>query len=519
MKKTAYDQVIEYFNPQRAMQRYKARAMIGAYEKSGGYIGASRTRPALGAYNPMSGDVNEDTIMDLPTLRTRARDLVRNAPIAGGALNTMVSYVVGTGLSMRSTIHGSRLGLSTSEAGIWQDDVNARFTDWAESTDCDIARGMNFYSIQALAFNSFLLSGDVFALMTQAERNGRNRPAIQLIEADRVCNKDDARDTANMISGISLDDYGCPTFYSICNQHPTSWKPGIKRSWTTIPAFGAQTDRRNVIHLFEQKRPGQVRGVPILAPVIESLKQLSRYTEAELAAAVIAGSYAIFLRMDPAAFGDLFDDKGKQSYMDSASKWKGDYPETGINGPGKAVNLLPGESLEENNPGRPNSEFSGFVEAILSQVGCELGLPLSVLTKVYDTSYSSARSSLLDAWRVFKVRREMLASYFCQPVYESWLTNEIATGTIKAKGFFDDPLITHYYCQANWIGDGQGSIDPIKEVQAAKERINMGISTIADEAIAWSGGNWWDIHKARTNEHNMRVGAGLEPPVLPTVGL
>lgn len=518
MKKTLADQVVEYFNPQRAVQRYKARALIGAYEKSGGYSGASRTRTALGGYNPISGDVNDDTILDLPTLRSRSRDLTRNTPIAGGALSTMTTYVVGTGLTMRSTIHGSRLGLASAEAGIWQDDVNARFTDWAESTDCDIARGMNFYSIQALAFSSMLLSGDVFALMTQAERNGRQRPAVQLIESDRVCNRDDQRDTATLIAGIEIDSYGCPVNYQICNQHPTSWKPGIKRTWTIRSAFGEQTDRRNVIHLMEHKRPGQVRGVPILAPVIEPLKQLSRYTEAELAAAVIAGSYAIFLKMDPVAFGDLFDDDGKKEYLTSASKWKGDYPESGLNGPGKAVNLLPGESLEDNNPGRPNAEFDPFVKAILSQIGCELGLPLSVLTKVYDTSYSSARSSLLDAWRVFKVRREMLGSYFCAPIYEAWLAGEIAAGNIQARGFFEDPLIRHFWSQSTWIGDGQGSIDPIKEVRAAKERINMGISTISDETIAWSGQNWWDSHKQRTNEHNVRVAAGLEPPIIPNVG-
>jgi lambda family phage portal protein len=518
MKKTLTDHVVEYFNPQSAVQRYKARALIGAYEKSGGYGGASRTRAALGGYNPVSGDVNDDTILDLPTLRSRSRDLTRNTPIAGGALSTMTTYVVGTGLTMRSTIHGSRLGLASGEAGIWQDDVNARFTDWAESTDCDIARGMNFYSIQALAFSSMLLSGDVFALMTQAERQGRKRPAVQLIEADRICNLNDRMDTATLIAGIEIDAYGCPINYQICNQHPTSWKPGIARTWTIMPAFGAQTDRRNVIHLMEHKRPGQVRGVPVLAPVIEPLKQLSRYTEAELQAAVISGAFAIFLKMEPNAFADLFDDDGKKEYLEAASKWKGDFPAGGMEGPGKAVNLLPGEEVLESNPGRPNAEFDPFVKAILSQVGCELGLPLSVLTKVYDTSYSSARSSLLDAWRVFKVRREMLGSYFCAPIYEAWLASEIAAGNIQARGFFEDPLIRHFWSQAVWIGDGTGSIDPIKEVQAARERINMGISTIADDSIAGDGGDFWTKHKARSNEHKLRVDAGLEPPIIPNVG-
>jgi lambda family phage portal protein len=518
VKKTAYDQVIEYFNPQRAMQRYKARAMIGAYEKSGGYIGASRSRPALGAYNPISGDVNEDTIQDLPTLRTRARDLVRNAPIAGGAIKTMVTYVIGTGLSMRASIDGTKLGLESGQAGIWQDDVNSRFSLWAESTDCDIARGLNFYGIQALAFRSMLESGDVFCILTEAQRNGRTVPAVQLIEADRVCNKDDARDTATLIGGVELDGFGCPVNYHICNQHPTSWKPGLKRSWTIVPAFGAKTDRRNVIHLFERLRPGQTRGVPVLAPVIEPLKQLARYTEAELQAAVVSGAFAVFLKMDPQAFGDLFDDQGRKSYMESASKWKGDYPDSGLDGPGKAVNLLPGESLEMSNPGRPNSEFDPFVQAILRQIGVELGLPFEVLIKHFTSSYSAARAALLDAWRIFRIKREFMASYFCGPIYEDWLSREVAVNNIQARGYFEDPILRANWENSNWIGDGPGSIDPQREADAARQRVDLGISTIANESVLHDGLDWWSKHKARTNEHKMRVSAGLEPAIVTQVG-
>jgi lambda family phage portal protein len=518
MPKTLTDKLVEYFSPQTAVRRYQARALIGAYEKTGGYIGASRTRAALGNYTPFSGDVNDDTVLDLPVLRARARDLVRNTPIAGGALNTMVTYVVGTGLTLRSSIHGGRLGLDSGEAGVWQDDVNARFTDWAESTDCDAARGINFYGIQALAFRSMLESGDVFAVLAQAQRGGRLRQVVQLIEADRVCNENTKMDTATLIAGIEIDEAGAPLAYHLCNQHPTAWKVGIKRSWTRIAAFGAVTGRRNVIHLCERRRPGQVRGVPVLAPVIEPLKQLARYTEAELQAAVVSGAFAVFLKMDPNAFADLFDENGRTAYLDKADKWQGDYPASTLNGPGKAVNLLPGESLENSNPGRPNSEFDPFVKAILAQVGCELGLPLDVLTKTYEASYSAARAALLDAWRVFRVRREMLAGYFCQPIYENWLVSEIAAGNIQARGFFEDPLIRHYWSQAEWIGDSQGSIDPVKETAAAQARISMGISTLAAESIAVDGQDWWSKHKQRTNEHNVRVAAGLEPQVLPNIG-
>ncbi len=44
------------------------------------------------------------------------------------------------------------------------------------------------------------------------------------------------------------------------------------------------------------ERPGQRRGVPVLAPVIEALKQLGRYTDAELVAAVVSGLFTVFVK-------------------------------------------------------------------------------------------------------------------------------------------------------------------------------------------------------------------------------
>lgn len=511
------DSVVGFFNPEAGIKRLRARMMLGAFNGSA-YNGASRSRAAIGSYNPIDGDANDDTIADLPVLRARTRDLVRNAAVAGGALNTMVTYVVGTGLTMRSAIDGTRLGIPSADAGIWQDDVNARFELWAESPDCDAGRGMNFYSIQALAFRSMMESGDVFALPVGVDRGtgAGQELALQLIEADRVCNKDNVRDTEKLVAGIEIDANGAPVRYHICNQHPHAYSISKSaKKWTLRPAFTA-SGRRNVIHLLERRRPGQLRGVPIFAPVIEPLKQLQRYTEAELQAAVVSGAFAIFLKMDPNAFNEMFDDNGKGAYIDRATKWDGSFPASTMDGPGRVVNLLPGEEPIESNPGRPNAEFDPFVQAILRQIGCELGLPFEVLIKHFTSSYSAARAALLDAWKTFRVRREFLANYFCQPIYEEWLTREVAAGRIAAPGFFEDALTRKYWCAANWIGDAEGSINPKDDAAAARERIDIGVSTLADESLRYDGKDWWQKHRQRAREKSMRVGAGLEPSLVQT---
>ena len=58
-----------------------------------------------------------------------------------------------------------------------------------------------------------------------------------------------------------------------------------------------------MIHLFKTLRPGQSRGVPYLAPVIEPLKQLGRYTEAEIMAAVISGMFTVFVKSESGGAG------------------------------------------------------------------------------------------------------------------------------------------------------------------------------------------------------------------------
>jgi lambda family phage portal protein len=471
-----------------------------AYTKAiSGWLGASRTHPSLAGYTPRNADAREDLSLDLPTMRSRSRDLARNSPIAGGAINAYVSNVVGTGLTMQAAIDGDHLGLSDSAASAWQHATEREFRVWAESRHADITRQQNFYQLQSLAFRSALESGDVFALLPRVRRPGAiYATCVQIIEADRICNPNQTADSRSIISGIEIDQYGAPIRYHIADRHPHSYRNG-NPVWAAVEAYDRDGNPR-VIHLMDRRRPGQVRGVPILASVIEPLKQLSRYTEAELQAAVISGAFSVFIRMDPEAFDSLFDDDTKGSFLGRAKGWDGSLGNSSMSGPGKAINLLPGESVEASNPGRPNSDFDPFVQAILRQIGTQLELPFEVLIKHFTSSYSAARAALLDAWRVFRGRREWLAQTFCQPIYEAWLAEAITLGRVKAPGFFDDPSIRAAWCATQWVGDGPGSIDPLKEVGAARERIELGISTLAAESVLHDGIDWETKHAQRLRE-------------------
>lgn len=508
------DKVITYFAPQFAARRQAARAQLAL---SGGYTGARVDTSTTSRWMPNAGSANADTIRDLPMLRARSRDQMRNAPVALGALNTTVSHVVGTGLSYTPAINAKFLGMTTEEAEAWTEDTKRRFDTWAGSLDCDLARKLNFYGIQDLAVRSQLESGDIFVVTPRVLRDrGAMRLALQLIEADRVCNPNRAADTETMVDGMEIDpDTGETVACHIARKHPGDPANNSGNTWTRVAMRGAGTGRRNVLHMFKQLRPGQVRGVPMIAPILEPLKQLSRWTDAELNAAVVSSMFSVFVKMDPDAFEDTFDEKSKEAIINKGLAWTGEMES------GQAINLLPGESVETSSPGRPNPAFDPFWGAMVRQIGMALEMPVEVLTMHFQSSYSAARAALLMAWKAFRSRRDMLATYLCQPVFELWLADEVAEGRIHAPGFFASELVRAAWCAAVWTGDSPGSIDPLKEVNAAEKRVGLGISTKEAESIAYDGVPWGAKHAQRVKEveAEKRDGIYTPPPGSPAVAV
>ena len=107
-----------------------------------------------------------------------------------------------------------------------------------------------------------------------------------------------------------------------------------------------------------------------------------------------------------------------------------------------------------------------------------------------------------------------------QPIFEIWLHEAVALGRIKAPGFFSDPLLTKAYSGAKWIGPAKGFINETAEVTAAEKRVNMGLSTLAEETAALTGGDVDRNHAQLVKEHNRRVADGLipDPNIQPGVG-
>lgn len=483
-------------------------------EASGyGAHGASYARKSLAAWLTAGRSADEDIVDNIETLRNRSRDLFMGAPLATGAIKTVRTNVVGSGLALNAQIDAEYLGLSEDAARAWETNVEREWRLWAESTDCDIERRQTFYQLQSLVLMSALVSGDVFVTLPVVKwKHSPYDLRVALIEADRVCNPEPVPHDANILGGVETGAYGEPVAYWVAKNHPGAFCRNIKdsqQSWKRVPAYGAASGRRNIMHIMSDvERPAQRRGVPMLAPVVEALKQLSRYSEAELMAAVVSGMFTVFITSERS---DVMPGQHFAQPLPSTDELSYEL------GNGAIVGLQEGERIETANPGRPNAGFDGFVIAICRQIGAALEIPYELLVKNFQASYSASRAALLEAWKMFRMRREWLVGTFCQPVYEEWLREAVLKGRIDAPGFLDDPAIRAAWCGAEWYGDAQGQLDPLKEANAAAVRVEKGFSTCEREAAELTGLKYEAIIATRKREEDMRREAGLTAePVQPS---
>lgn len=477
--------------------------------------GASTTRRALKGFTPYSLSSDRDINDNNSTLRARSRMLYMSSPIATSAINTNRTKIVGTGLTFKSSIDRNLLHLSPDYAKDWENNVKTEFALWADSAQSCDALGINdFESLQQLTLVSWLLSGDVFVLIKRTEPTVMNPYSLRLhiVEADRVCTPDHFKKVAfsastegvvpkgeagagNLVhDGVEVDAEGKVIAYYVCNKHPGDASAQAKAKWTRVLAYGEESGLPNVLHIMNSERPDQYRGVPYLAQVIEPLLQLRRYTESELMAALVQSFFTAWIETEEAPSEFPLNEVGAGEVDGIPSE----NPEHGISAdpneyemaPGTVTTLAKGEKITFGNPNIPTAGFDAFVSSMVKQIGAALELPYDVIIKEFNSSYSSSRGALLEAWEAFRMRRKWFVSKFCQPIYEIWLAEAVAIGRIKAIGFFSDPRIKKAYCGAQWIGPVQGQLDPKKEAVAAITEAVTGVKTFTQITRELGGGDF-----------------------------
>lgn len=471
--------------------------------------GASISAYDVTAWQPKRGSADADLLPNLNMLVGRSRDIERNNGVAKGGLQTIVDNVVGTGLRLSSRPDYKALGKTIEWADEWGRQYESMFHAWWWTTACHAGDTMTGDQLTAQQFSSQLRNGEFVALpLWLPERGDGYSTKLQTIEPDRLSQPDGQMESVRFRGGIEFDVYGAPTAYHFKRTHPGDpyyYDDAGLSGWERVPRrtpFG----RLRVIHGFNPERSGQSRGKPLLTSILPQFKQLDRYVNAEIMAAVVNAMVAMTIEtpLDNDSIVELFA-KDRDAYMQARQDHAVRIQSGGL------MTLFPGDKASAFLPSRPASGFGAFCENIYRIIGVGLDIPYELLMKDFSkTNYSSARAAMLEAWRSFNRQRDWLGTQWMDPVSCLFLEEMVNAGRIEAPGFYENRWA---YQRCKWIGPGRGWVDPVKEADASVIRLGNNLSTLEQEC-AEQGLDWEEVleQRARENAKAKLLGVDIAPP-------
>lgn len=446
--------------------------------------GGSRTKNIFKKTRDELNTADEDIGENKDLLMARSSYLYMNNAIGAAAIKKIRTNVIGRGLRVKPTIANEILNLPQNEVDRIHREIGILWDMFIDQ--CDIENFSNFYQIQSLVLINQLVFGETFVLLPLKKRPGELFDLkIKLIDSMRCQNPSGAGD--NIKNGVEISPDG-----EIVAYHFT--KSSTSSETVKVETRGKKTGRKNVLCVMEKERIGQRRGVPLLAPVIELLYQLSEYTSIEITSASVAALFSVFITNTSE---ETLTPEGQDPLSNTESEKEGDQDYVVKMGNGTVSELPPGKNITIASPNRNGASFEEFTKALLRQLGAALEIPYEVLFTHFTASYSASRAALLEVWKMYLMRRTWLVSDFCKPIYEEFLDEAVSKGMLKLPGY-ENILYRKCYQKAEWYGPVQGQLNPVQEVNASVIKVRAGISTIERETRELNGG---DFEANNTQRH------------------
>ncbi|WP_274426757.1 phage portal protein [Chelativorans sp. YIM 93263] len=487
------------------------------------YQGAGFDNPSLAKWRPGSYSGQSALRGDRSELVDRLNDAARNDGWSSAGVSRLVDNIVGSGWTLSARPNFRSLNMTYDEAEEVADQIEALWRDYTQDVDkwCDAERSKTMAGVLGLAArHRFGPDGEAFGLLVWQEDAPSFQTAVQIVDPARCSNPLGRADDVTLRDGVEINEYGAATGYYFRKYHPGDVFLGQGKTWQwDFVERETEWGRPIVVHAFEQKRAGMTRGVSDWAPVIRSIKQYTDYEDFEVQAALLNASMAAFIEtpFDPDELMDSLGVDGQSGvagmYGAIAEAQKAYYGAAPIDLPGARVNTLqPGEQAKFTRPEHPNANFDVFVNAALRKIASAVGLTYEQLSMDWSkVNYSSARAALLEIWRGLTSKKTNIASQFMGPIYRAWLEEVFDRGLIDlpagAVPFEENPAA---WCHAEWIGPGRGWIDPMREAQAAGERLASNLTTLQQEASE-QGRDWKLDAMQRKRERDFYQKLGLDP--------
>lgn len=451
--------------------------------------------------------------VDYWTLRARSSQLFNDNLYARGLIRRLVTNEISTGLAPEASPDEEILGLPEDSLNDWTEDVETRFGIWGKAPlVCDWKRESTFGAIQQVARREALVSGDVLVVLHISPRT--QALAVQLVKGAAIRTPlafegEKLRQGHTVQHGVEMDARGRQVAY---------WAEQKGGGYKRIPAWGEKSGRRLAWLVYgTDKRLDDVRGQPILALVLQSIKEIDRYRDSVQRKATLNAMLAMFIKKGTDKPGTL-PLQGGAVRRDSGTVTDGD-------GTARTFNVsqqIPGMVLDELQEGEEpvgfhnqgtDSSFGEFEAAIISAVAWANEIPPEVLILSYRNNYSASQAAINE----FKIYLNRVWSdwgeQFCSPIYSEWLVHEALVGRVQAQGLLEawrDPKQFYQFgawIAVDWYGAIKPSTDMVKQAKGSKLLVDECWSTNAREARITTGTKFSKNVKRVKRENELKAEA------------
>lgn len=387
------DRAISWVSPQWGLQRSRARLAQATVRLA--YEGAKTGRRTSG-WSSSNKSANAEIGTDLATLRERSRELVRNNHFAAKAALEFAVKTVGAGITARTQ----------------SEQCQAMWELWQRECSAD---GLpHFAAIQSLVARTVFEAGECLVrrrTRTQSVAAGMSVPIqLQVLEPDflDMSKTSSLQDGGYIIHGVEFNSWGQRVAYWLFPQHPGEV---VTVNWSRTNLASTRVPADEVLHIFDvtTTRPGQVRGVPHLAPVMLAMRDLDDWEDAELVRKKTEACLAAFIfSSDDNGLGPQTNGTSSDGVTILQEQFQ----------PGMLARLRPGEDVKFNQPAYAGG-YADYKRSRVRDLATGMGMLYEILAgDLSQTNYSSYRSGLL-AYRdrVQSLQWNVFVPMLCDPVW------------------------------------------------------------------------------------------------------
>lgn len=508
----------------------------GGEKAIGAFEGADRWSAAQRLWQPPLQSVDSDYLPEMGTIAARTNDMLRNdAYVQGGQTlhkdNIVGAYFMPNCRPVTSVVVGKQDDKWEEE---FQEEVEEKFELYWDSEDKWIdAAGQNTGTeLVRLGVGIHLARGEMLASVEWI-RNEAGRPystAVNMLDLDRLSTAPDSNYDTSVRAGVRRDRFGKPQAYQISTRNPRDypWTYG-PLGWKEIAAR-KPWGRVQMIHLFEQMRPDQTRGISEMAAALKEMKITRDFRDITLQRAVAQALYAAVITSELPT-EQLFTQLGAinpgatvtpemaeeaitnyaEGYLGAVAGYAG-VKTDGV----KVPHLFPGTDFKLLSTGGSDNRGMEFEQSLLRYIAASMNVSYEQLSRDYtQTNYSSARAAMTETWKFMQARKKVVADKFASTMFRLWFEEAFNKGHIssltrkmKQPGWLYQGQNLDAITKVDWIGASRGQIDELKETQAAVLRINNGLSTHEDE-LARLGKDWRKVYRQLKREQALRDTYGL----------